>query len=668
MVVYAAIPFNRVFNKTRFTQVIYYINMYIPKFIPLTALFLFMMTSCFQPADDPQVFNEMEYTPQQTTFCLNAPSDAQRVDVRIYETALAEQPIRTVSLKCVGEDRWRATVEGDLKGLFYTFDTGHGECPGTFAKAVGVNGRRAAIIDLSSTDPEGWAEDVRPALETPADMVVYEMHHRDFSIHPSRGSKYPGKFLALTEPENIQYLTDLGINAVQILPSYDYATVDEARPDVPQYNWGYDPLNYNVPEGSYSTDATRPEVRIREFKQMVQALHRAGIRVILDVVYNHCMSIDGSNFQLTYPDYYFRKVADGKYSDGSGCGNETASERPLMRQFMLESVRYWIQEYHIDGFRFDLMGIHDIETMNLIRQEVDKIDPSITIYGEGWSAGQCAIEHERLAMKAVTYQMPGIGAFADDMRDAIRGPFSDDTQPAFLAALPGHEESIKFGLVGGIQHLQVDMERVNYSKAPWTAQPTQHVSYVSCHDDMSLVDRLRASFPGIQTDELIRLDKLAQTFVLTSQGIPFLWAGEEVLRDKKGVHNSYNQPDSINQIDWSNLEKYQDVYLYYRGLIGMRRAHKAFRMADAELVRSHMRFLDAPSCVVAFTLDGTALGDSWNHIVCIMNSNRTPQRVTIPQGTYTVVCRDGQVAAEGLGQVEGDVVTVGAQQALILHD
>ncbi len=626
-----------------------------------------------------RLFNEMQYSQKQTVFTLNAPSSAKSVKVRIYNSASASIPSKVVSLKRVGQDRWQTIVKGDLLGKFYTFDMGRGECPGTFATAVGVNGKRAAILDLSTTNPEGWDKDSRPAISSPSDLVVYEMHHRDFSIHPSSKSQHPGKFLALTEPKNIYYLKTLGINAVQILPSYDYATVDESRPDVPQYNWGYDPLNYNVPEGSYSTDATRPDVRIREFKQMVQALHNAGIRVILDVVYNHCMAIDGSNFQLTYPDYYYRMTEQGKgsagnigstggnYSDGSGCGNETASEKPLMRQFMLESVKHWINEYHIDGFRFDLMGIHDIETMNIIRAEVNKIDPSITIYGEGWSAGTCAIEQDRLAMKAVTYKMPGIGAFADDMRDAIRGPFSDDTKPAFLAAIAGNEESIKFGLVGGIQHPQVDMSKVNYSKAAWTAQPTQHVSYVSCHDDMSLVDRIRTSFPGIQTDELIRLDKLAQTFVLTSQGIPFLWAGEEVLRDKKGVYNSYNSPDSINQIDWNNLSKYPDVFLYYRGLIEMRTAHKAFRMADAELVRKNMRFLDAPSCVIAFTLNGKAVGDSWSDIICIMNSNKTPQQVTIPEGSYTVVCRDGMVAVGGLDKCKGGTITVGPQQALIIH-
>lgn len=625
-----------------------------------------------------KLFNEMDYNPSRTMFTLNAPSTAKEVIVRLYDSCSASRPSQTISLKRIGVNRWTGTARGDMNGKYYTFDIGRGECPGTFAKAVGVNGKRAAVIDLKTTDPDGWADDVRPPIATPSDLVVYEMHHRDFSIHPSSKSQYPGKFLALTEPRNLWYLNTLGINAVQIMPSFDYATVDESRPEVPQYNWGYDPLNYNVPEGSYSTDATDPATRIREFKLMVQALHSAGIRVILDVVYNHCMNIEQSNFQLTFPDYYFRMASSlkgapddagtkgGRYANASGCGNETASEQPLMREFMLESVRYWVEEYHIDGFRFDLMGIHDMETMRQIRSMLDSIDPSITIYGEGWAANPPAIDNDLCAMKASTYKMKGIGAFADEMRDAIRGPFADDTKPAYLAGMAGHEDSIKFGLVGGIRHDGVDMNKVNYSKVAWAAEPSQHVSYVSCHDDMSLVDRLRASIPDIKDDELIRLDKLAQTFVLTSQGIPFLWAGEEVLRDKKGVRNSYNSPDSINQIDWNNLQKHPDVFMYYKGLIEMRRNHKAFRMGSAELVRRNMQFLPTPYCVIAFTLNGEAVGDSWQRIVCIMNSNRKAATITIPEGRYTIVCRNGMINLQGFAHTSRSKVRIDAQSAMIL--
>ena len=616
-----------------------------------------------------QDMNEMTYSPRETVFKLHAPTNAKRVLVKIYAEGQGGQPLQTLRMKPAGKDRWSVTAKGDLKGRFYTFDIptfNRGETPGIFAKAVGVNGRRAAIVDLTETNPEGWNADKRPPLASPADLVIYELHHRDFSIHPSSGIKNKGKFLALTEEKAINHLRQLGVNAVHILPSFDYASVDETRLDKPQYNWGYDPLNYNVPEGSYSTDPYRPEVRIREFKQMVQALHKAGIRVILDVVYNHTYDLSGSAFQRTWPDYFYRKRADGTYSDGSGCGNETASEQPLMRQFMIESMKHWVKEYHIDGFRVDLMGIHDIETMNLIQAEMQKIDPSIYIYGEGWSAGTCAYPQEKLAMKANTGQLHGIGAFSDEMRDALRGPFSDDHKPAFLAALDGNEESLKFGIVGAIAHPQVDMSQVNYSKKPWANQPTQMISYVSCHDDMCLTDRIRNSIPGITTAEVIKLDLLAQTFVFTSQGVPFMLCGEEMLRDKKGVHNSFCSPDSINELNWSNLERYPQVFAYYKGLIALRKAHPAFRLGNAELVRKHLEFIDAPAKVVAYRLKDHAGGDAAKDIVVLLNANREAQVVDIPQGEYRVVVCDGVVNEAGLGTMKGGKATVDAQSALIL--
>jgi pullulanase len=617
-----------------------------------------------------QTFDEMVYSAKSTVFNLNAPTSAKRVKVKLYADALGGKPVKTLSMKRVGNDRWSKTVKGDWKGKFYTFDIpslGKGETPGTFAKAVGVNGRRGAIIDMRDTNPEGWAQDKRPALASPADLVIYEMHHRDFSIDVSSGLSHKGKFLALTEPRAIEHLQTLGINAVHILPSFDYASVDETRLDVPQYNWGYDPLNYNVPEGGYSTDPYTPEVRIREFKQMVQALHKAGIRVILDVVYNHTFDIAGSGFQRTFPNYYYRYTEDGKPSDGSGCGNETASEKPLMRQFMLESMKYWVNEYHIDGFRVDLMGVHDTETMNLIRKEMDKIDPSIYIYGEGWSAGQCAYPIEKLAMKANTFQMPGIAAFSDEMRDALRGPFSDDTKGAFLAGIPGEEESLKFGIAGAIDHPQVDLTQVNYSKTAWANEPTQMISYVSCHDDMCLNDRLKASIPNLTEDEQIRLNLLAQTAVFTSQGVPFMLSGEEMMRNKKGVHNSYKSPDSINHLDWNNLQRYPQVFAYYKNLISLRKNHPAFRLGTADKVRNHLRFLETKPCVVAFALEDLQGIDSWNDIIVVLNGNKDAMTVTIPDGNYTVVCCDGEINEQGMDTMQGGNITVNGQTALILH-
>ncbi len=622
---------------------------------------------------------EMEYAPEGTRFSLWAPT-ADEVRLMLYNEGEGGHAYRTVSMEAGEGGVWHTTVAEDLLGKFYTFNvkTGDrwlGDTPGIFAKAVGVNGHRAAIIDLRSTDPEGWADDRRPPLRSAADVVIYEMHHRDFSISPASGIEHKGKFLALTEagtrsPEGlatgIDHLRELGVTHVHLLPSYDYASIDETRLDENRYNWGYDPLNYNVPDGSYATDPYRPDVRIREFKQMVQALHQAGIRVILDVVYNHTFSIDGSNFERTAPGYFYRQRPDGTYADASACGNETASDRPMMRKYIVESVLHWAREYHIDGFRFDLMGIHDIRTMNEVRAALTALDPSIIVYGEGWAAQAPQLPQDSLAMKANTYRMPGIAAFSDEMRDALRGPFNDNKQGAFLAGLPGGEESIKFGIVGAVQHPQVCNDSVNYSQAPWAGEPTQMISYVSCHDDMCLVDRLRASIPGIKDDELARLDKLAQTAVFTSQGIPFIYAGEEVMRDKKGVHNSFQSPDSINAIDWSRKALHADVFAYYKGLIQLRKNHPAFRLGSAELVRRHLEFLPVEGKnLVAWRLKEHAGGDRWEDIVVVLNSRREPARVAVPQGNYTIVCKDGAINEGGLAKVSGAELTVPAQSALI---
>ena len=629
-----------------------------------------MLLACQGPEEEAFCFDEMTYSASETVFKLFAPAEA-RCLVVVGGDTVPMSPAGTI---------WTATVKGDRKGQPYVFVVDGQSSPGVFAKAVTVNGSQGVVVDLRETDPEGWADDKGPRPTSYADWIVYELHHRDFSVNRPDAS-HPGKFLALSEPWAIAHLTELGINAVHILPSYDFGSVDETRLDIPQYNWGYEPVNYNVPEGSYSTDPADPLCRIREFKQMVQALHRAGIAVILDVVYNHTYDIEHSNFQRTYPDYYYRKsapVSDGSpsdYSNGSGCGNETASEKPMMRRFMIESVKYWVNEYHIDGFRFDLMGCHDIETMNEIRKAVDAIDPSIFIYGEGWSAGQCALPTEQLGVKANIPQMPRIAAFSDDLRDALRGPFDDDAKQGWLGRagygkcevdMGGLKESIKAGIAGMTAHPQVDYSLVNYSKEPYALEPTQMMAYVSCHDDMCFVDRLRASVPGITDEELIRLDLLAQTAVFTSQGVPFMLSGEELLRTKQGVHNSFESPDSINQLDWSHKEKYPQVFKYYSDLIALRKHHSAFRLGSAELVRQHLEFLDAPDGTVAFCLNHAE--KEWEKIIVILNASREAVAVTVPDGSYTVVCRDGRISEDGLGTVSGTAVTVSPQSALILHE
>ena len=620
----------------------------------------------------------MDYTPQKTTFRLFAPRKA-KVSVLYSKDAQNSNGGEwvTVKMKPGTDGIYCAVVEKDLKNHAYRFSVNGQLSVGVFAKAVSVNGETGNVVDLSETNPAGWETDRRPVVKSPADLIIYEMHHRDFSVDASSGLVNKGKFLALTEPKAIRHLKELGVNAIHILPSYDYGSVDETRLEDNKYNWGYDPVNYNVPEGGYSTDPYNPLCRIREFKQMVQALHQAGIRVILDVVYNHTYDIEHSNFQKTYPDYYYRKNADGTYSNGSGCGNETASEQPMMRRFMIESVKYWINEYHIDGFRFDLMGCHDIETMNAIRKAVDEIDPTIFIYGEGWSAGQCALPTEELGVKANITKMPRIAAFSDEIRDALRGPFDDDAKAGWLGSgirifgssdLACFKESMKFGIAGAIAHPQVDMSKVNYSKEPWATEPTQMISYVSCHDDMCLFDRLKTSLPGVSKDELIRLDLLAQTAVFTSQGVPFMLSGEELLRTKQGVHNSFESPDSINHLDWSNKEKYPQVFNYYKNLIAMRKNHQAFRLGSASLVRENLEFLDMPEKIVAYRVNGAAVNDSWRNIIVILNASRADTEVNIPEGNYTIVCCDGVINENGLGNLQGSKVIVDAQSALIIHE
>lgn len=642
----------------------------------------------------PGPITEMSCSPYSTFFSLWSPN-AESVRVIVYPTGEGGLEDAHYDLTKSANGKWTIYIRKCLLGKFYTFQVKyHGrwleETPGIFCKATGVNGQRAAIIDMEKTCPEGWGSDTRPELKDYSDIIIYEMHHRDFSMDAQSGIINKGKFLALTEhgtkntqglSTGIDHLKELGITHVHILPSNDFGSIDEKFPEH-SYNWGYDPVNYNVPEGSYSTDAYDPYVRIREFKQMVLALHKAGIRIVLDVVYNHVYDAAKSQFERTVPGYFFRYKEDGSYSNASGCGNETASDMPMMRKYMVESVMYWIKEYHLDGFRFDLMGIHDIETMNSIREAVNSIDPSIFIYGEGWSASSPQFPYSQLAMKSNMVNMKGIAAFGDEFRDALRGGLQDDREGAFLVGNTGHEESLKFGIVGAVMHPQIDYTKINYSSSPWAEEPTQMISYVSCHDDLCLADRIKTTLCAKRStkmdsctcpdshsmDERVRLQKLAETAVLVSQGIPFLWCGDEILRDKKGVRNSYNSPDSVNAISWTNKTKYNDLFSYIVHLINIRKAHKAFHMGSASLVRKHLEFLSAPKKVIAFKLDGSAVGDTWNTIIIVLNSKTIPVKIQIPQDNYTIVCLNGKVDPRGLSKCSGMYVYVPAQSALIMHN
>ncbi len=636
--------------------------------------------------DDYPVYDgsdlELTYTPEASTFRVWAPT-ASEVKLLLYDDGNDDGASRVVNMKRSENGTWKLQIKEDLKGKFYTFqvkvnDRWLDETPGMWVKATGVNGKRAAIIDMIETNPAGWEMDVRPPLKDEADIILYEVHVRDFSMSPNSGMKNKGKFLAFTEhgtkntlgqATGIDHLKELGVTHVHLLPSFDFASIDETKLNENHYNWGYDPLNYNVPEGSYSTNPYDPAVRIKEFKQMVQAFHQSGIRVVMDVVYNHTFTGENSHLNLLVPGYFYRMNPDGTWSNASGCGNETASERAMMRKFIVESVVYWATEYHIDGFRFDLMGVHDIETMNAVRLALDKVDPTICIYGEGWTAGPSVYPEEKRALKKNAKQLDRIAVFSDDIRDALKGSWQHPEIPGFVSGVDSLEESVKFGVVGSIQHPQIDYSRLIYSKEPYVNDPTQVISYVSCHDDLCLADKLRSSKPlGATNDEILRFDKLAQTIVFTSQGIPFIYAGEELFRTKKGVHNSYQSPDSINQINWDNKTVFQDLYQYYKGLIALRKAHPAFRLGTQENVQQYLHFLDwgIPN-VVAFTLTDNAKGDTWRNILVIYNGNRKSVVVEIPEGEWNLVCHDGRINLTGIAQVKTTAFVVAPSSASILY-
>ena len=626
---------------------------------------------------------ELVYTPEQSVFTLWAPS-ADRVRLNLYPAGEGEEKEEQLDMDMAEDGTWRINVDRDLKGSFYTFQIEKNgkwlnETPGIWAKAVGINGNRAAVIDWNETNPEGWESDRSPELKMYSDIILYELHHRDFSIAPDSGIENKGKFLALTEtgtktPEGeatgLDHLKELGVTHIHILPSFDFATVDETRLDENHYNWGYDPKNYNVPDGSYSTDPANPVVRIREFKEMVKSLHQNGFRIVLDVVYNHTASTDHSNFDLTVPGYFYRQNADGSYSNASGCGNETASEREMVRHYIIESVKFWAREYHIDGFRFDLMGIHDIETMNHLRSELLEIDPTIFVYGEGWVAADSPLPFEQRAVKENVGQMEGIGVFNDEFRDGLKGSTFDEQEPGYASGnINGHFEPVKYGIVGGTDHPQVDYGGLLYCNAPYAGAPSQMINFVSCHDGYTLVDKLKLSVQGDHAaDELIPIDKLVHTVLLTAQGIPFIRSGEEIMQDKQGEPNSYKSPDSINRIDWSLKAKNREVFDFIRGLIALRKAHPAFRIPTVEGLQQWLRFMDTgDSGVIAYTLGEYANNDEWKEILVAYNGNRHEVEIGIPEGEWNVVCRNGQIDPEGKDRLPGGSVKIAASSALILY-
>lgn len=602
-----------------------------------------IITSCSKRQTNFSTFNEypttqnnlwLIYSKEKTTFKIWSPK-ATAVKLNFYKTGNDSNVLETHQLKDDENGVYSKAIERDLHGIYYTYqiytdDKWLSETPGIYAKAVGVNGNRAMVLNFDETNPKNWQNDNYVDLKSPNDAIIYELHIRDFTIQKGANSSFPGKYLGLVENGTksnknvataIDHIKKLGITHVHLLPTFDNYSIDETNLKKPQFNWGYDPQNYNVPEGSFSTNPFDAQIRIKEFKIMVKAFHDAGIGVILDVVYNHTGRTETSNFNLENPNYYYRFKEDGSFSDAAACGNETASERKMMRKFMIESVKYWTEEYHLDGFRLDLMGIHDIKTMNLLADEVKNINPNALIYGEGWTAGDSPLPEKNRALKKHTHQMPKIAAFSDDIRDGIKGSVFENESTGFVSGAKKKEESIKFGIVGSIKHHQINYKKVNYSDEPWAEQPWQAINYVSCHDNHTLYDKLKISQPNASENEIKAMHKLANAIVLTSQGTPFLHAGSEMMRTKKGEHNSYKSPDSINQIDWDLKVKNNDVFEYYKNLIQLRKKHPAFRIASAKEIQENLVFSKSENSLVSYQLKNNANNDSWKTILVVYNAN-----------------------------------------------
>ncbi|WP_299059722.1 type I pullulanase [uncultured Polaribacter sp.] len=579
----------------------------------------------------------LSYSKKETTFKIWSPR-ANAVKLNFYKTGNNTDIYKKTTLNHQKNGLWTKTIKGDLKGIYYTYQISIdnywlAETPGVYAKAVGVNGNRAMVLNFDETNPENWSNDNFITLKSPNDAIIYELHIRDFTFQKEANSKFAGKYLGLVEKDTksnlnintaINHIKELDITHVHLLPCFDYYSIDESNLEKPQYNWGYDPQNYNVPEGSYATNPFDAAIRIKEFKMMIKAFHDANIGIVLDVAYNHTGKTESSNFNLENPNYYYRFDDKGNFSDASDCGNEIASERKMTRKFIVESVKYWTQEYHIDGFRFDLMGIHDIETMNLIASEVKKINKNTLIYGEGWTANKSVFPEKKRALKKYTTKMPQIGVFCDELRDGIKGSVFDAKNTGFVNGAKNSEESVKFGIVGAINHPQIDYQKVNYSKKPWAKKPWQAINYVSCHDNHTLFDKLKISTPDASFNEIKAMHKLATAIVLTSQGTPFLHAGSEIMRTKRGDDNSYKSSDKINQIDWKLKVENADIFRYYQNLIKLRKKHPAFRMQTAIDVQKNLVFEKTENEFISYQLKNNANNDSWKNVLVVYNAkNKT---------------------------------------------
>ena len=604
------------------------------------------------------------WTKESTTFRVWAPT-ATAVMVNLYETGDPASPDLTDQLEMAKDVQgtWVLNVSGDLNGVYYTYQVDvEGktvEACDPYARTTGVNGKRAMVIDLDSTDPEGWENDTDPHYDDGiTDAVIYELHVRDLSVDSSSGIQNKGKFLGLIEtgttnsqgiPTGLDHIKNLGVTHIHLLPSYDYGSIDETKLEENNFNWGYDPVNYNVPEGSYATDPYNGEVRVTEFKQMVKELHDNGISVIMDVVYNHVYDAKGFCFNQIVPGFFSRITPTGSYSAGSGCGNDTASEREMVKKYIVDSVNYWADEYHIDGFRFDLVGLIDTETVNEIVATVHEKHPNVIFYGEGWKMDtEMTKEGYTMATQGNSKETPNFAYFSDTIRDAIRGPMSGGNKPGYCSGGSGFSGTIVSCFKG---------------MPSWCKTPTQAINYASCHDNHALFDRITMSTPNNTFEERVRMNNLAAAIVMTSQGTPLFQAGEEMLRSKPledGTydHNSYKSPDSVNSLKWNDLnqELYLDTYQYYQGLIAFRKAHPALRMTDAQLVQDSITAITDPnSSVLAFEIAGGVNGEESDGLYVIFNPRSEAASMELPEGQWTVYINGEDAGTTPLATAEGSV-------------
>ncbi|MED0960544.1 type I pullulanase [Bacillus paramycoides] len=608
------------------------------------------------------------YTPQHTKFRLWAPtaSEAKLVTYKKWSDKIGTE----INMQQGEKGTWITELKGNQKGLFYTYKVKIGdkwtEAVDPYVRAASVNGDKGAVVDLEETNPKNWKANKKPKFKNPEDAIIYELHVRDLSIQPESGIKHKGKYLGVTEkgtkgPEGVKtgldYIKDLGVTHVQFLPIFDYASVNEETLNEPQYNWGYDPKNFNVPEGSYSTNPYEPAVRITELKQMIQTLHDNNLRVVMDVVYNHMYNAAESNFHKLVPGYYYRYNEDGTFANGTGVGNDTASERKMMRKFIFDSVAYWAKEYNLDGFRFDLMGIHDYETMNEIRKGVNQIDPSIILHGEGWDLNT-PLAAELKANQKNAEKMKGIAHFNDNIRDGLKGSVFEDKDNGFVNGKQNMEDRIKKGITAGIDY---DTNSSTYQ------DPEQVLTYVEAHDNHTLWDKLELTNSGESEEVRKQMHKLSSSILLTSQGIPFLHAGQEFMRTKYGDHNSYKSTDSINQMDWLRRAAFNNEVDYMKGLIDLRKKYPAFRMTSAEQIKKDISFIDAPKNVVAYTIDGKGNGNKTEYFMVAHNVNREAVDITLPsKGPWKVLVDGKQAGSKTLYVVHDNKIKVPALSSFVL--